>query len=88
VKFLWINNRPGNPAHQQEKGMEQKLKPWNLKQLYEAHLRDLEDCCAEHEKMMCKTLNFKEMREKALEIKRVRKLTPGEQSILDTINNA
>ena len=62
-----------------------KLKPWNIKQLYSAMLIDLESCQTDLERMMTETICKKEIREKAKEFAKIRKLTPVETAILETI---
>ena len=62
-----------------------KLIPWNIKQLYSAMLTDLEACQTSMERMMCETICKKEIREKAKEFSKTRKLTPVEVSILENI---
>ena len=65
--------------------MNTKLRPWNIKQLYESMLEDLNSCQTDLERSMVKTICKKEIREKAKEFKKTRKLTPGEEVILETI---
>lgn len=62
-----------------------KLKPWNIKQLFSAMLIDLESCQTDLERNMVKTICTKEIRGKAKEFSKTRKLTPGEISILESI---
>lgn len=62
-----------------------KLEPWNIKQLYSAMLTDLEACQTDLERMLCSTICKKEIREKAKEFAKTRKLTPYEVSILESI---
>lgn len=62
-----------------------KLEPWNIKQLYSAMLADLEACQTDLERMLCSTICKKEIREKAKEFAKTRKLTPYEVSILESI---
>lgn len=62
-----------------------KLKPWTIKQLYQSMLEDLNACKTDLERMICKTICTKEIREKAKEFKKTRKLTPVEVAILETI---
>jgi len=62
-----------------------KLEPWNIKQLYSAMLTDLEVCQTDLERMICSTICKKEIREKAKEFSKTRKLTPFEVSILESI---
>lgn len=67
-----------------------KKKPWNIKQLWEQHKIDLQTASANnatgHEIMMIETINLKEIRDKAAEFRRTRKLTPGEISVMRTID--
>ena len=65
--------------------MNTKLKPWNIKQLYESMLEDLNLCQTDLERSMLKTICTKEIREKANEFKKTRKLTSVEIAILETI---
>lgn len=65
--------------------MTTKLKPWNIKQLYNAMLCDLNACQNDFERMMCKIICKKEIREKAKEFKKIRKLTPVEMAIMENI---
>lgn len=65
--------------------MKTKLKPWSIKQLYDAMLKDLNLCQTDLERSMLKTICKKEIREKAKEFKKTRKLTPQEIAILETI---
>lgn len=58
-----------------------KLAPWTIKQLEEALQNDLVQCQTEHEKAMVKAIGGKEIREKAREWAKVRKLTPIEVAI-------
>ena len=65
--------------------MKTSLKPWNINQLHSAMLEDLKACQTEFERMMTKTICKKEIREKAKEFAKIRKLTPVEKAILETI---
>jgi len=65
--------------------MNTKLKPWNIKQLYLAMLDDLAQCQNDFERSMCETICKKEIREKANEFAKTRKLTPVETPILEKI---
>ena len=56
---------------------------WNIKQLYGAMQDDLLKCNTQLERTMCITLCTKEIRDFASKLDR--KLTPGEQSILDSL---
>lgn len=61
-------------------------KPWTITQL---HLKMNDELSNPNltklERIMIETICKKEIREKAVEWKQKRKLTPGEQSILDNI---
>lgn len=65
--------------------MNTKLTPWNIKQLYNSMIEDLNLCQTDLERQLCKTICKKEIREKAKEFKKTRKLTPVEMAILETI---
>ena len=65
--------------------MTTKLKPRNIKQLYTAMLCDLNSCQTDFERMMCKIICKKEIKEKAKEFKKIRKLTPVEMAIMENI---
>lgn len=67
------------------KNEQKKLKPWTIKQLYESMFEDLNDCQTDLERSMTKTICKKEIRDKAKEFKKTRKLTPVEIAILETI---
>lgn len=58
------------------------LKAWNLKQLHEVLQKDLLSCNSSFERSMVLAIGGKEIREKALEFKAERKLTPIEEAIL------
>lgn len=62
-----------------------KLTPWTLKQLYTEYLKDIELCQTQHERMLCRTICRKEINKLADKIKKERKLTPGEVSVLRSI---
>ena len=62
-----------------------KLKPWTIKQLYSAMLTDLEECQTNLERELTLSICKKEIREKAKEFAKTRKLTPVEVSILESI---
>lgn len=62
-----------------------KLTPWNIKQLYDSMLKDLNTCQTDLERNMVKTICKKEIREKAKEFEKNRKLTPIEVAILQKI---
>lgn len=57
------------------------MKPWSIKQLYEAMQQDLLSCNSDLERSMVKTIGGKEIREKAIEWSKERKLTPIEVAI-------
>lgn len=57
------------------------LTPWTIKQLEETLQNDLLQCHTEHERIMVKAIGGKEIREKAQEWAKVRKLTPVELAI-------
>ena len=65
--------------------MKTKIKPWNIKQLYNSMLEDLNSCQTDFERSMVKTICKKEIKEKANDFKKIRKLTPIEMAILETI---
>jgi len=65
--------------------MTTKIKPLNIKQLYTAMLCDLNSCQTDFERSMVKTICKKEIREKAKEFKKIRKLTPIEMAIMENI---
>lgn len=58
-----------------------KLTAWTIKQLEEALTEDLTKCHTEHERIMVKAIGGREIREKAEEWAKVRKLTPFEVAI-------
>ena len=55
---------------------------WTLTGLNQEMKKDLLKCNTDFEKAMCKTVCKKEIKEKAFEIQKHRKLTPGEISVL------
>ena len=57
------------------------MKHWNIKQLYEAMQNDLQACHTAFERGMVKAVCGKEIREKAVEFSKTRKLTPMEVAI-------
>jgi hypothetical protein len=57
------------------------MKPWNIKQLKEAMLNDLKECNNDFERSMVTAICGIEIREKAYEFAKTRKLTPGEIAI-------
>lgn len=54
---------------------------WTIKQLKEALDRDLSLCQTNHERIMVKAISGKEIREKAIQWAKERKLTPIEVAI-------
>jgi hypothetical protein len=61
------------------------MKAWNLKQLQEAKLKDLQSCHTQFERTMVETICNKEIRELAIQLQTTRKLTPMEQAILENL---
>jgi hypothetical protein len=57
------------------------MKPWTIKQLKEAMIRDLQSCNTAFEQSMVKAIAGVEIREKAIEFTKTRKLTPCEIAI-------
>ena len=57
------------------------MKNWNLKQLKISLLQDLNKCNTQLERDCCKAIGGKEIINKAKDITKTRKLTPGEASI-------
>lgn len=57
------------------------MEAWNIKQLKEALNNSLLLCNTEFERGMVKAIAGKEIREKAIEWSKTRKLTPGEIAI-------
>ena len=55
--------------------------PWTIKQLKEAMIADLDACHTDFERSMVKAIGGKEIREKAEEWAKLRKLTPAEVAI-------
>ena len=64
-----------------------KLKAWNIKQLFEAMLLDMDRCDTDFEKINCLAICIEEIRTCADKWSVKRKLTPGEISILKKVNN-
>lgn len=58
-----------------------KLVAWNIKHLYEAMQEDLLSCSDSFERGIVRAICGKEIREKAIEWSKTRKLTPVEVSI-------
>jgi hypothetical protein len=54
---------------------------WTVKQLKDAMTRDLEMCHTAHERIMCKAINGRHIRETAQQWAQIRKLTPAEVAI-------
>ena len=57
------------------------MEAWNIGQLKMALINSLSQCQTEHEKIMCKAIAGKEIREKAILWAKTRKLTPSEVAI-------
>ena len=57
------------------------MQSWNIKQLYEALQKDLQACNNAFERSMVNAIGGKEIREKAEEFSKNRKLTPIEVAI-------
>jgi hypothetical protein len=57
------------------------MKPWTIKQLHEQLVVDLTHCHTKHEQIMVKAIGGKEIREKAIQWAKERKLTPAEVAI-------
>lgn len=55
--------------------------PWTIKQLAEAHERDLSQCHSDFERTNVTAINGRQIREKAIEWAAHRKLTPMEVAI-------
>lgn len=62
-----------------------RLEPWNLLQIYSEFLYEYRQCCLDSSKDHCKEHYTNLIKRKAEEFSRIRKLTPGEQSILDLL---
>lgn len=58
-----------------------KIEPWTIKQLLEAHERDIAQCRSDFERSNVTAINGREIREKAVEWAARRKLTPMEMAI-------
>lgn len=63
--------------------MTTKLQAWTIKQLNEARIEALNACHSPLERNMCNAICGKEIREKAIEWAKVRKLTPFEVAIAE-----
>jgi hypothetical protein len=57
------------------------MQNWTIKQLKEKLIEDLTLCQTNHERIMVKAISGKEIREKAIEWSKIRKLTPIEVAI-------
>jgi hypothetical protein len=57
------------------------MNEWSIKQLNDALIRDLAYCNNDFERSMVKAIGGKEIREKAIEWAKLRKLTPMEIAI-------
>jgi len=57
------------------------MQPWTIKQLKDKMMEDLNACHSDLERSMVKAIGGKEIREKAIEFSKVRKLTPCELAI-------
>ncbi len=57
------------------------MQHWTIKQLKEQLTKDLAMCQTTHEQIMVKAIGGKEIREKAIEWEKSRKLTPAEIAI-------
>ena len=57
------------------------MQNWTIKQLKEKLIEDLTLCQTNHERIMVKAISGKEIREKAIEWSKIRKLTPAEIAI-------
>lgn len=57
------------------------MQPWTIKQLKEKMLEDMQACHTALERSMVKAIAGKEIREKAYEWEKQRKLTPAEVAI-------
>lgn len=56
----------------------ERLQAWNIKQLQGAMVEDLQQCNNDFERSMVKAIGGREIREKAEQWARERKLTPAE----------
>ena len=57
------------------------MQNWTIKQLKEKLIEDLKLCQTNHERIMVKAISGKEIRKKAIEWSKIRKLTPAEIAI-------
>lgn len=57
------------------------MEAWNIKQLKDALIQSLTSCTSPHEIIMCKAIGGKEIREKAVQWSKERRLTPAEVAI-------
>jgi hypothetical protein len=58
---------------------------WTLVALNKAMIDDLDKCQSESERINCRAICEREIKNKAVEITKTRKLTPGEMSVLLSI---
>ena len=58
------------------------MKPWTLAQLIDEQQGDLQSCTSAFEQINCKAMYRVDIKRLAEEIRKTRKLTPGEESIL------
>ena len=63
-----------------------RLEPWNIVQMKQELNCALHACSNGFERGNCEAIARIEIRNKAREITKYRKLTPGEQSVLDAMN--
>lgn len=59
------------------------MKHWNIKQLQEKLIEDLQACNSDFERSMVKAIGGSEIRNKAIEFSSIRKLTPSEIAIAE-----
>ena len=59
------------------------MQNWTIKQLAEALINDLASCNNDFERSMVKAIGGREIREKAQEWAKIRKLTPAEVAIAE-----
>lgn len=58
---------------------------WTLTALYAAMQGDLAACSSEAERVNCRAVCAKEIKLKAFQLRRTRRLTPGEESVLFSV---
>lgn len=63
--------------------MTTRRREWTLGAMYQAMQRDLEACQTENERINCRAVNVREIRDRAEQIRRHRPLTEFEQSVLE-----